>query len=895
MNASKTRSLKMIQSPSPVRDITAFIFILLALPSAVSCVALLMFILSGSSISLGGRFIIRRLLTSPENGFSFEFPGSNSRSVNVSVKRWSTSAKAVAINVAVSVLSCFLLPENFTQYLVLFAKAIVASELVGSTSVASTTVTSITSVTSNGGTSTQTTTTTTTTTNNSNHSNGNNTSTALTPHSTSTSASTAPAPKRVSSHEGTLRNNRFVNAVLCFLAVININYFIKEWFLSSELCLILSSLASRVYFSTSIPSDSHLEDSYLTSVFGPSKISQRSFFEGLTLRVISNTFGITNLYFVSKILRMLSISINFVYLLLCVHVIVINISPTLRRFILLEDTSRSLDNLSNISGNVPSIDFKRNHNYHQSNEGSLTPLNDDSTAIINVEQQENQNLPRQLREINLSKEISESNAKFDSFSNQSVVAGNFDTYCTTPFTTKNPNVSSIFETFKPQKVIASDGVTNSHHNLNRGQRQRSGTANNSINTTQMHNTSSSLHTTSPSSPTSSTNSTTIVNKVLTSEVTVQPFWSLLAAIKTLIFRPEFFAGKLTECKNNGGKFISPLPDSSFMSLSTVFIDDTKAVFKVLDQGRINKLISQSKGLKIKLNDVDWIHMNFFQGQNDQYFICIYGLTPLFQYELDIFENDKDESNIKEDHLVARYIFNTISSTSRTVLNQSPETTSLMTLQLSLTSTIERLHQSRSKLKKYKRDENRKIADMKRDIENLKGKISKYNTKHSTSDIRVSGKLKGLQHSVMQLEHEIDDLKTEISNIESESQKEENAYEAQERQLRNKIKDLDSANHGFESSISKYKTKLKQLDIEYVQQVSKHDRLVSKKQHKCEELNKVLNEIKNTKKNELIQKSQKRNKRFQERYEVVLPNLSNAISEMQMEIDELLGKDEDERV
>lgn len=854
---------------SSVRDITAIIFLLLALPSSLSCLVLALYILSGSSKSWGGKYLINKLLskrlsrdyncTGPtpsqlDNALIHsQTPSLATKSASGGSSRFYSTWLIILINSLVVLVVFCTVPKHLSNYIILFAKTVLASEIIGSSSVTSTTVTSITTVTASGVT---TTTTTTSTSSSSSPSITNQTSTSNSVSLVGGSGANPAINKKVSvpphqqqlqlqppssSHESILRNNKFINASLCFLTVININYFVREWLSTSDLALTLS-----------LP------------------LPQRNKLLVLPM----------NNWWAAPYIKYWSYLLNYVYLYLSIHVIIINVSPALKKYFVFEDQARTLDSLSIIAPNVPLL--KNNHRIPLSfpmnmNSSSALNLATAAAPTINVEPEKEKN---KIVEVNV-EDIWNEDGKYSGFGlnnmTSSVVANNFEIFCTSPIGGKavsSSSSSSLFDkaqhhhplnettshttSLLPPKSSGS-GANGNSGNAVGGGRSRSGTLG---------------------------NSTTIVNKVLTSVVTTQPLWSLLAAIKTIVSKPAYFSGKITKYKNNGGKFVTKINHPSYISISTVYIDDTKAVFKILDVANVAKFVSlgEISSIKIKLNEVDWIHKKFLKTKEDEYFICIYGLTPLFQYELEVYKVTEPES--ESCILLSHCIFNTISSSG--VLNQSPETTSsLLTLQLSLNSTIDKLNQSKSKLKKFKRDENKKHSELKKDIENLRNKISKYNTKQNIES-RVSGKLKGLKHSVLQLEGEIEELKKSVEVEEDQLTKTEIRFQSEEAKLKNKINGLTEGNSEFENSINKFKKDLKSLNFEFLQLQSKNERLKMKMDLKLEELNKVQVEIKNTKKNDLMQKSSKRNKRYQERYEVILPNLSQAIAELQRELEEILN-------
>ena len=884
---SESISTTTVLPPTSIRDITALIFILLALPQSVSCIILTTYILSGSTKFLGGKLIVKQLLR--RNRYHDDFYSGRSenyefsrKNLNYKSKLIGSALQAFSINAIILLTIHYFFPKRWLQYLSIFAKSIIASELIGSSTTNSTTITSITSTTNTN--------TTTTTTINNKKINPNN---------------------RIPS-ENKYFNYHIWNAIVCFITVLYISYIMQNWILlidMNQVQYLFSNIAydirlfiehpillfnptthtnllsqlfrtispflltSRIFDSSKHPSKhSNINVQYFLNgghYMDPSV--SHNWLYNIIMHLLAHNFKLndTSLIVVSKSLTTLSMVINYVYLVLCIHVIILTISPILKKTFLLKRYSKTLDHLSNLTPNVP-IDFKRNYlskNIFASNAATNLPfvspnevssMSDNLPIVVNVEEPRND-----ILEVEISSSISNSSpcAKNESLSKSnfsSAAAENFQTFCITPFTNKLPN--SNF-TLKSHKLVnLTDNSTSKPYKQIQAPAQSQNQA-----------------------QPSASNSTTIIDKSLINVTSTQPFWAVLAACKAMFKKPSLFAGDTTKCKNNGGKFITSANYSFETVFSTVFIDDTRVVFKVLEVEHFEKIVTDLKGLRVKVNNVRWAHMDIYEGLIEDekvIFICVYGLTPLFQYEIDLYEKDKDES------LLAHFIVNTVSSSSKAILNKSPEITSLMTLQSSLLSTIDNLNQFKIKSKRLKKEENKKISDTKKDIDNLKNKISKYNHKQS-NDGRISGKLKGLQHSVIQLENEIMDLKNELQRSNSLQQESESSFKVEEAKLLDEIDKLNQFINEYESSMNEHRLRLKNIEFEKLQSLTKKNKLIAKKEARNEELQKLSNDIKNLKKTGIIGKLHRRNKKVQEKYDVILPKVINATEDLQREFEEFL--------
>ncbi|ODV79684.1 uncharacterized protein CANTADRAFT_41629, partial [Suhomyces tanzawaensis NRRL Y-17324] len=478
---------------------------------------------------------------------------------------------------------------------------------------------------------------------------------------------------------------------------------------------------------------------------------------------------------------------------------------------------------------ISSSIFKKPHTVHN----SISNVFDD----ISINCDENK-----LLDINLNESIPKN---FDSSKNveslNSVAIKNFENFIISPFNSRL--------TILKNKTQLSNG--------------QSGTTNNTSTTSTTTASSTTSTSTSLTTTTVSPNITTIENTII-----IQPFWSILAACKAILKNPNLFLGETTKFKNNGGKFIKIQDDHIYKSknfegckMATMLIDDSKVIFKFLDQDELKGL--KIRNLKIKLNNVNWTYFKLIKTDDNDLKLVIYGLTPLFQYEIDL---------IIEDQIVNHFIINTTNDNDNLVLNKSlAETSSLKTLQISLISSIKNLSSLRAKLKKFKREENKKLTEAKNNIDNLKNKISKYSSKLN-SDQRAYGKLKGLKHSVMQLEQEIEQLNVTIDTLHEKEKETKSGFESEEETLLKEISELESIFIEYENRIKVEKAYLKNAKSDEHTIELKNQKLLNKQAARTEEIKNMKNDLKLIKKNEILAKFSKRSKKTNEKYDTILPKV-----------------------
>ncbi|ODV66255.1 hypothetical protein HYPBUDRAFT_111807 [Hyphopichia burtonii NRRL Y-1933] len=872
----QTISSTTILPPSSIRDIIALIFVLLALPEILSCIILTTYILSGSSRSFGGRLIAKHLLLRDSSLNLFNEHNTNS---NYKSKLILFFLKSSSIHTLILGVFHYVFPKKFFQYLIILAKSIMALELIGASSSSSTTITSITSTSSSG-----LTTTTTTTTINNGQSQPQSQSQSQSLPSPSNQQINQQGMKKLTNlpktnHENNYFSTHILNSIICFISVVYINYIIQEWIVSFDF-IYLKKLAHNLFiifqsylsnssssnFSSNLNNDLydssiHFNHGILNKISSPFHIthnhslnqSSSNFMNKFILYLSVKYLQLSDpsIHYLSTILRKCSFLINNFYWLLCIHVISLTFTPLLNKIIVLKDYSKTLDHLSSLTPNVP-LDFRNKANSSNIINHPADSSND--PIIVNVEQNDliSTTLANDIYEINVNPKISKSNlTSFKINKLTSVAANNFETFCVMPFTNKVSNFLNL-------KYTNNNKFTNLIDNSNSSQKRLN------------------------SNP-----STMIVDKDLVSVISVQPFWSLLASAKIMFKNPSLFAGESTKFKNNGGKFFNQnLNNLELIKFSTILIDDTKVIFQALDLEKFRLVYSKSIGFEIIVNGVSWPYVEIYDSMNEETenecsYICIYGLTPLFQYEIDIYYKTESESL----NFLSHSLVNTISGSSQTVLNKSPEITSLMTLQSSLISAIDNLNNLKSKFKKTKKDENKKNSDLKKDIDNLKNKIDKYNTKQSNHSNRSQGKLKGLQHWVLHIEEEIASLTSELNNSSNFKNDLVHQFKIEESKYIDEIKVLEAFINEYDSKIGEMKNQLKAIDLELQLIIMKNKKLKNKENLRIEEINKINSEIKLLKKNGVLGKINKRSKKIEEKFENTLPKIIQATTDIRKEFEE----------
>lgn len=738
-----------------------------------------------------------------------------------------------SINSFILLVCHYTLPSSWIQCLIVLAKSIIASHLVGSYTTGSTTYVSV--VSASGGSSTTTTTT------------------------------TSPGALNLI-HNGILSlrtdaryySSSMINSLLGFLFVIAINYVMKHWLLVLNLPLVLSDISK---FNRKLANSTGDQSGYLFTYSGlvRSMFTQSPFFLSLhsTSGVKSGRFmldhhlflgrttfisdliihvcmnylhlGETSIKTISVLLREADVVINYAYLVLCIHVISLTISPFLLRIFILKDYSKTLDHLSALTPDVPYSAFKKNGVISNATRESATP---DSAVVINLEQAQLQHqmaLKGHCKPLELKLDPAIANSDFSLlFASHSVSANNFKIFCMVPTTNKS--------TFFGNKT---------NHNRTIIDRKRS---NSSV-----------------------TPSTTIMDKYFT--ISIQPIWSWLAAMKVLLLSPKLFSGQPTAHKSNGQMFTNKLLQPS-LPFAIASIDESRVVFEVLDQDQFEKVLLD--GFSVSVNTIYWPHVKLLVNESSRkVFLCIYGLTPLYQYEIEL---------SSQGYMVSHHLVNTTSKGKPSQISYSLEALPLQTLQSSLKHTIESLNSIKSTFKKIKKDEHKRVMDLKKQIESLRAKIEKYGNREAKEG-RVSGKLKGLQNSVTQLENEIEEMQQQVRELDLTNDSVQNNFKEEEESYNKQINNLDAMIRECEREGAQMKNDVKLVQNERNMIEAKKKKILAKLDSREEDIGRLNLELKSMKK-AMISKLQRRQRRAKERFDTILPKIADAIEDMKIEFESL---------
>lgn len=838
--------------PMTRSDILALIFVFLMLPQGVSMILLLAYILSGSFKSIASRVIARYLtqwdrITSKDCHESPYFKVRYARSAMVS-----QFFQLFSINSAILLACYYILPQTWFYYFAVLAKSIIASKVVGSYISGSTTYVSVVG--------------------------SSNQSSSQSPSLHHNQGAPINGWNPTSSFSTTKNDPRnsltsVINSIAGCLLVITTNNMINNFVLNLNVPHLVADVVKFYRGLWHINKKSALNDglsgfqyeSFVRAFFtkSPFQLSLNYLNPRKLLhytahkRLLENYSVFTKLFtfcfvkffklndntiqLVDVVMKEVSTVMNYAYLVLCIHVISLTISPFLHRCFILKDYSKTLDNLSSFT---PELSFPNYKPVNSVMPTSLKESTSESFVVVNVDQPGASSSSREPLEVNVKQAVSV-NSKNASAPQRPLAtpASNFEVFClSSPFNKAASLGNKVNFSSTQGSGGNTSGVSNLKNTLDRRNRSSSGA----------------LH----------PPSTTIIDKQYVK--LVQPLWSWLAAIKILALKPLYFSGKETTKKDNGMPFYHTTPPTE-SPVAIYGVEDNRVLLAVLNS---EVLLLKSKKFSIYMNGVYWKAAFWYTintGDKPLDIISIEGLMPLYLYEISI---------TSEEELISHSVVTT------TDHNKSPSYSSYsvdsgkeaMILRGKEHLQVE-VDEVKAHFRKLKRDENKKLGDLKKQIDSIKAKIDRYWVK--LDDGKSTGKFKGLQNSVVQLEQEIKALKAQMDEFNANTEKSEASYKAEEDALHKQIAELEQFILEHEQNTHLLKGDVRAVEVDKNNYAVKKQKLVAKIESRKEEISKMNGEMKQLRKVMLL-RIQRRQKKIQERMDTILPKVNTAIEEMEGE-------------
>lgn len=900
--------------PMTRTDILALIFVFLILPQGISMLLLLAYILSGSFKSIASKLIARYLTQWDCLSSAKAHTSSFLRMRHHRSELLGQFVQLFSINSAILLACYYILPQSWFYYLAVLAKSIIASKLVGSYISGSTTFVSVVNPPSSSSSSHQ-----QYPLHHPNHpSNSNQQSSPLATAHTTISNTGSPSSNfpawNPSSSFSTTKNdpkNSFtsvINSVMGCSLVIIIDNVMNNFVLDLNVPRLVADVARfykglcHVQSLSSVGSDIHSYlhyDTFIRAFFTKSpflaslsylaprkdtfSIGHRRFHDKSSVltkslfHAVVRCFGFTDpvATFLDAVLHELSTVMNYAYLVLCIHVISLTVSPFLHRFFILKDYLKNLDNLSSLT---PELSFS---NYRPANSAlTVSSAKDasalDSVVVVNVDHHASSSQSgaflsngREPLEVNVKTSIAPSPHRHpEPHYNRkgfATPASNFEVFCLSspfnkPTTTASPASSSSSSLSAPPVPAATATNTSNRANLpNAVSYNSNGGGSNGIaigktNGDRRNRSNSSIPHHQPAS-------TTIYDKNFAKSV--QPLWSWIAAIKILALRPLFFAGKATTRKDNGVPYhFSPVSDES--PVAVFGIEESRVLIAVLNRERVPLA---TRSFSIVVNGVSW-RSAFWYTDNTMGVdvVSVEGLMAGQLYEIAI---------VAEKEVVSHTVVTTVDGGK----GAAADSIDVDMVEKSTQHLQTKIDELRAHFRKVKRDENKKSGELKKQIESIKSKMDRFWAK--LDDGKSTGKFKGLQNSVAQLEQEIKTLKAQIDEFWAEEEHSESVYKKEELALNEQICQLEQFIQEHEQSTHMLKGDIKAVEVDKNNFAVKQKRLAGKIDAHKEEIAKANGELKQLRK-AMLMRFQRRQKKIQERFDSILPKVNDAIDDLLVE-------------
>lgn len=773
--------------PKLKRDIVALIFVLMTLPQCASLLVLMAYVLLGLFKALAGR-TVAHIFSRVGPGLTYEFaPTPTAHYSHYRKQLVGEFLRLFCINSFILVLAYYSMPHPWLKGLLILAKSIIASKLVGIYASGSTTYVSVVASPQQP---------------------------SLLGPTVSTTTNTEAVPH---THSSSVANMLVGAGVVLFT-----EKYLKHWVLHMSGPTLARNVAAFVKGASQAGQDpleltaaawhnspavhAGMVLHYASGLVGPEP-------DPLVIRLLGKLLSLDNELALKLAggLREAALVLNFAYLVLCIHVISLTVAPFLQNFFMLKDYSKTLDHLSTLTPDVPYTGYKKT----AVPSNILRDMSTDSLIVTNVE---HTNLASSAsasphHELAVAPAVAGSALALQHDFTSSAAAENFKTFCMAPPTSRT--------------VVPS---TRNQHSRTVVDRKRS----NSVATT----------------------STTILDKYFV--ISVQPIWSWLAAMKVLLSSPGFLRG--APSKSRVSQAVYSVPAASLhVKLASVEVGSTHVLLRELGLATLQHKLDN---LRVVVNGLEWEMFDCLIADDETRYVRVNGLATGREVELHLFVRDE---------LVHHSTHHTRPCKADTT--DPGQYSSVDYLQSSLKATTDGINDAKATLKRWKRDENKRVADIRKQLDIIKAKADKLSSSQD-SEARAHGKAKGLQNIIAQLGHEIDELEHSIAVLKESNGETEQAFSAEERSLQSAILKLEEINNNHEKKMAQFRGLVKVAEDEKLAMEQKLAKLRAKMQAKADGLQALHVEMKGIKKT-MTARIQKRQRKVHDRFEAVIPQIVEA--------------------
>lgn len=333
---------------------------------------------------------------------------------------------------------------------------------------------------------------------------------------------------------------------------------------------------------------------------------------------------------------------------------------------------------------------------------------------------------------------------------------------------------------------------------------------------------------------------------------IQPIWLIITAIKAWYLQPQVYSGK-------------EMPDNTNLN-----VDFDNRIILMVKITQTEVVFAMHPLVDVEEVHVNGIHWHCWLVEKDQFVVS--GLTANFQYQIEVVTATN------------RALVMVTTLTSDDGVKIVAEGDALITLQSLALLTYAMLHQYRNQLKKLKRDENKKISDLKHHISVLRTKLDKLLA--TGNDLRTFNKLKGLKHQISQLEAEIEALKIRIDDIRDNQLQTALEVDMEAADIERQIAVLDVEHQQYEQRMAGHRAQLQKLKTEGEQLRQRHAKLTAKLQTRQEDVRQNMAEVKQAKR-DASAKLGRKIKKINDNYDTILPRVRQATELLHQECNRVL--------
>ena len=336
---------------------------------------------------------------------------------------------------------------------------------------------------------------------------------------------------------------------------------------------------------------------------------------------------------------------------------------------------------------------------------------------------------------------------------------------------------------------------------------------------------------------------------------IQPIWLVITAIKAWYIRPSIFAADGTPSVNLATK-----PEFDNRIVLVVLVRETEVVFCM------NPPVSIAA---VYVNGINW---HYWLVEDNEY-VVVLGLLANFQYQIDLATAE-----------TFALVVVTTTSTDGAKAPVSSESDTVATLQFLVLQTQATVHQYKAQLKKVKRDENKKLADLRHHIEVLRNKLGKV--QGSAGELRTYSKIQGLKYLILELEADIERLRQEHETITQQQRATARTTDEEAAAIEREIAALEQQHQDHDDRLAQHRADLAKLRGELDHLKHKLAKLDAKAAARSDDVKLAQAEVTKAKR-DASTRIQRKIKRVHDNYDVILPRVRDATEVLHQECNRVL--------